>query len=108
MKKLSYFVFLIINFIFLSFNVSADTKVVVINGDSVRFRSSATIYANNIIREFNNGAELDLIDENIASGNGCDDKWYKASYNGTTGYICSEFATIKIIKEILSFISHIL
>lgn len=100
MKKLSYFVFLIISFIFLSFNVSADTKVVVINGDSVRFRSSATIYTNNIIREFNNGAELDLIDENIPSGNGCDDKWYKASYSGTTGYICSEFATIKVIKEI--------
>ena len=100
MKKISYLVVFVMTFLVFTLNVSADTKVVVIEGDSVRFRSSATIYANNIIREFNTGAELDLIDDNIASGNGCDAVWYKASYNGTTGYICSEFASIKTIKEI--------
>ena len=100
MKKLSYFIFIIVSFFFLTFDVSADSKVVVITGDSVRFRSSATIYTNNIIREFNSGVELELIDDSIASGNGCDSKWYKAKYGTNTGYICSEFATIKVIKEI--------
>ena len=100
MKKISYIVIFIMSFLLLASNVLADTKVVVITGDGVRFRSSATAGANNIIREFNSGAELDLIDESIASGNGCDANWYKASYNNTTGYICSEFAEIKIIKDI--------
>lgn len=99
MKKMSYFLVSIISFMILSFNVSADSKVVVITGDQVRFRSGATIYANNIIREFNSGAELEFIDDNTASGNGCNNKWYKARYNGNVGYICSEFATLKTIKE---------
>lgn len=100
MKKISYIVFFVITFIFFAFNVSADSKVVVINGDSVRFRSSATIYESNIIREFDRGTELELIDDNITKGNGCDKVWYKAKYGSNTGYICSEFATIKVIKEI--------
>lgn len=84
----------------LTFNVSADSKVVVITDDSVRFRSGPTIYDNNIIREFNRGAELDLIDDSVASGNGCDANWYKVRYGTTTGYVCSEFANIKNIQEI--------
>ncbi len=100
MKRLSYLVIFIISFYLFAFNVSADTKIVVIEGDSVRFRSSATIYENNIIREFNSGAELDLIDDNITAGNGCDKVWYKAKFGSNTGYICSEFASIKTVTEI--------
>ncbi len=99
MKKMSYFVIAIISCLFLTFNVSADSKIVVITGDSVRFRSSATIYANNIIREFNYGAELEFIDDTTQSGNGCDNKWYKAKYGSSVGYVCSEFAIIKTVKE---------
>lgn len=100
MKKISYIVYLVILFMVLSFNVSADSKVVVITGDSVRFRSGATIYESNIIREFDSGVELDLIDENISSGNGCDKNWYKVRYGSNVGYVCSEFAIIKTKEEI--------
>ena len=99
MKKMSYFLVTIISCLFLTFNVSADSKIVVITGDSVRFRSGATVYANNIIREFNYGAELEFIDDTTQSGNGCDSKWYKAKYGSSVGYVCSEFATIKTVKE---------
>lgn len=99
MKKMSYFVLFVISFFSLSLNVSADRQVVVVTGDSVRFRSTATIYENNIIREFNVYDELDLIDDTVRAGNGCNNNWYKASYGSSVGYICSEFASIKTVKE---------
>lgn len=99
MKKMSYLVIFVLTFIIFSFNVSADSKIVVITGNSVRFRSGPTVYDNNIIREFNSGSELEFIDDATPSGNGCGNKWYKAKYGSNIGYVCSEFATIKTITE---------
>ena len=99
MKKMSYFLVIIISCLFLTFNVSADSKTVIITEDCVRFRSTPTIYANNIIKEFYSGDELLYIDDNAQSGNGCANKWYKVKYGNSVGYVCSEFATIKEVKE---------
>ena len=97
MKKISYFVLTIILFIFLSLNVSAS-KIVVITGDSVRFRDKPTTNSN-ILGEFNRNKELTLLNDNAGVGNGCDSKWYQVSNNNTIGYVCSEFATIKEIQD---------
>ena len=97
MKKISYFVFIFISFCFFTFNVSAS-KVVIITGDSVRFRDKATTNSN-ILGEFNRNTELTLINDNAGTGNGCDSKWYQVSYNNTVGYVCGDYANIKEIKE---------
>lgn len=99
MRKISYYVFSLITFLSFSLNISADSKVVVINGDSVRFRSEPTVNSS-IITEFNTGAELELINETGPTGNGCSKAWYQAKYGSNIGYICSEFATIKVIKDV--------
>jgi len=97
MKKLSYFVLLLVSFIVFSLNVSAKS-IVVINGYDVRFRSSATTNST-IIASFDKGEELDLLSNNSGSGNGCPSVWYKAQYGSSIGYVCSSYATIKEIKE---------
>ena len=99
MKKMSYFVALFISFFVFSFGAFADSKLVVITEDYVRFRSAPTIYDNNIIKEFNKGTELEYIDDSGQAGNGCGNKWYKAKYGSNVGYVCSEFAMVKTIKE---------
>ena len=100
MKKFSYIIVTILSFVFLSSNVLADTKVLVVTGDDVRFRDKATTNSN-VIRNFNRGAELTLVNDSAGSGNGCAGKWYQATYSGTTGYICSDYATIKTINEVV-------
>lgn len=98
MRKLSYFIVTFIMLFVFTMNTSALTKVVVITGDSVRFRTEPKT-SSSIIREFNTGAELELLNDNIPKGNGCDKVWYQAKYGSNTGYICSEFATIKEVKD---------
>lgn len=99
MKKMSYFVLVICSFIIFTNNVFGK-EIVVINGYDVRLRREATTGNNNIISSFNVGMEFDLIDKNIASGNGCNKVWYKVEYNNGIGYVCSEFANIREEKEI--------
>ena len=99
MRKISYFILSIIVFTMAILNVSADSKVVVITGDSVRFRTEPTT-SSSIIREFNTGAELELLNDNITAGHGCDKVWYQAKYGSSTGYICSEFAIIKEVEDV--------
>ena len=96
MKKLSYFVITIFLFIIFSTFVSAS-KIVVIDNYEVRFRSGPTT-SSSILGVFNKGKELELINNNAGSGNGCNKPWYKVSDNNVTGYVCSEFAVI-IEKE---------
>ena len=97
MKKMSYFILMILSFLMFSNDISAS-KVVVIDGYGVRFRDKPTT-SSGIIAEYNSGKELTLINDNAGSGNGCGSKWYQASNGSTIGYVCSEFATIKEITE---------
>lgn len=98
MRKMSYYILTLIVFLSFALVASADRKVIVITGDNVRFRSSSST-SSSIIREFNKGAELDLLNQTGPTGNGCNKAWYQAKYGNNTGYICSEFAEIKEIKE---------
>ena len=97
MKKIKYFVFLVMSFLFLSSNASAS-KIIVITGDDVRFRNAASTDSS-ILNTFNRNTELTLINDNAGSGNGCGAKWYQGNYSGVVGYICSEFATIKEVAD---------
>lgn len=98
MKKISYFIFTIISFAIFALDASAS-KIVTITGDEVRFRSGPTTNST-ILDVFYRNAELILINENGGStGNGCGAKWYQANHNGTVGYVCSEFATIREVED---------
>ena len=92
MRKMSYFVIFIVAFICFSIHAYADSLVIV-NGNSVRFRTDSTTNSN-IISELNKGEELKYLESK--SGSGCSGPWYKAEYNGTTGYICSDYAILKL------------
>ncbi len=98
MKKIAYFVILILSFCLFSQDISAS-KVVVITGYDVRFRDKPTTSGSNIIASYSVGKELTLINDNAGSGNGCNSKWYQASNGSVVGYVCSEFATIKEVTE---------
>jgi beta-N-acetylglucosaminidase len=97
MRKISYFVFFVFSFVIFSFSVSAE-KIIVVTEDYVNFRSAPTT-GSSVITMFNSGQQLSLISDNAGTGNGCT-LWYKASNNGTVGYICSEFTKIEEIPEI--------
>ena len=97
MKKMSYFIITLISFLsFLS--CPSASKVVVIDGYDVRFRSSPTTNST-IITSYNVGYELSLLNENAGSGNGCNKAWYQASNGSQVGYVCSEFAYIKEVQD---------
>ena len=97
MKKMSYIVISLISFLlFLSY--PSASKVVVIDGYDVRFRSSAST-SSQIIASYNPGDELSLLNENGGSGNGCNKPWYQASNGSAVGYICSEYAHIKEVAD---------
>ena len=99
MKKMSYFVALTITFLsFLS--CSSASKVVVIDDDIVRFRSGPST-SSTILAAYNTGYELQLINENGGTGNGCNKPWFQASNGSQVGYVCSEFAHIKEIEDII-------
>ncbi len=97
MKKMSYYAILLISFLsFLS--CPSASKVVVIDGYDVRFRSSPSTNST-IITSYNPGYQLALINENAGNGNGCNKNWYQASNGSQIGYVCSEFAYIKEIAD---------
>ena len=94
---MSYFIISLVSFLsFLS--CPSASKVVVIDGYDVRFRSSPTTNST-IITSYNAGYELSLLNENAGSGNGCNKAWYQASNGSQVGYICSEFAYIKEVQD---------
>jgi len=92
MKKMSYFVVILMSFVMFLMHTFASS-IVVINGTDVRFRSGATT-SSSIIASLDNGVELTYI-ESVSKGNGCGDIWYKAQYGSSIGYVCSEFAILK-------------
>ena len=87
-RYFKYFVFALI-IILLPCKVFASYDAV-INGNDVRIRVApgteseriATVNANTLIT---------VEDKTLYSGTGCDDKWYKVTYNSKTGYVCSTY-----------------
>lgn len=94
---------LIIGILFSTFipvNINAtDIEMGTVTDSSVRFRTGPTTTGLNIITELNAGARLEILGS-ASKGSGCDDVWYHAVYDGTKGYICSEYVKVtKIANE---------
>lgn len=100
MKKMSYFVSIIVMMIVFSMSVSAS-QIIVITGNEVRFRTEPNTGSNSgTITYLYKGNELTLIDDNAGSGNGCNGTWYKGRYGSSEGYVCGKYAEIKTVEEI--------
>ena len=100
MKKMSYFVFLLV-LLFISSISAYASEIVIITGNEVRFRTQPnTGSSSGTITYLYSGTELTLLDKNAGSGNGCNGPWYKVSQGSNEGYVCSQFAKIEVIKEI--------
>lgn len=97
MRKMSY-LGLFIAFMFLNVGGVFASKVVNITGYDVRFRSAPTVDSN-ILRSFNPGVKLNLLDQAAGTSNGCGGAWYKASMDGQVGYVCSDYAVIEEVKD---------
>ena len=77
------------------------SEMVIITGDSVRFRTQPnTGTGSGTITFLNRNDQATLLDKNIAAGNGCAKNWYKIRYGSNEGYVCSEFAKIEVIEVI--------
>lgn len=100
MKKMSYIVIFILFMFVFSLKTHA-TEMIIITEDQVRFRSTNTIYEDNILEELYIGDEVELVSNNGGKGNGCS-LWYKGKYNNKTGYVCSEFVKIITVNDISS------
>ena len=87
-------IFLIVSlFMCLPLNVKAAYDAT-INENSVRIRRKAgTNYS--ILYTVNKGTEISVVDKTLHSGTGCSKKWYKITYKGTTGYVCSSYVSFK-------------
>lgn len=100
MKGIRHIIFTILMFFVFSMSIYAS-EVVVITGDSVRFRTQPnTGSSSGTITFLNRNDQATLLDKNIASGNGCNKNWYKIRYGSNEGYVCSEFANIQVIEVI--------
>ena len=101
MKKLIKLLLSIVIFIIFPYLSFASNKVVIITGDSVRFRSEPTIYSDYLVN-FDSGTELVLLNDNAGVGNGCGSNWYQVKYFANIGYVCSEFARIEDRDDIIT------
>ena len=100
MKKIINLIYIfLVCFLFCDFAYAKT--IVVISGDAVRVRDKAST-SGSVLGNVNKNDQFDLIDLNTGSaGNGCSKDWFKISYNGKTGFVCSQFAYTKEIEDVV-------
>lgn len=91
MKKNIILILLTTIIMFIPFKINAAYSAI-INGDSVRIRTSAGTNGS-IIASVNTGTDISVVDKTLYDGSGCSQKWYKVTYNNKTGYVCSKYVT---------------
>ena len=91
-KKLVLFIVFSI-FFCLPLTLNADYDAY-INDNYVNIRKSATTSSTSLYK-VNKGTEIKVVDKKLISGSGCSAKWYKITYKGTTGYVCSTYVSFK-------------
>ena len=73
-------------------NTSASTRGTIRTNDGygVLLRKSASSSSSSLADVYEYKV-VTILDTNAGTGNGCDTKWYKISYNNKTGYVCSKY-----------------
>ncbi len=85
-------------FFTLPIGVNGTTTGIVNVNDSLTLRDKPST-SGNVITKFYNNTELNIIDTNSGSGNGCLNNWYKVKYITSSktyeGYSCGDYINIK-------------
>ncbi len=93
MKKKILF-FIIVSLFFCMPTVLLADYDAYINDNYVNIRKSATTSSTSLYK-VNKNTEIKVVDKKLISGSGCSSKWYKITYKGTTGYVCSRYVSFK-------------
>lgn len=91
LKNIKFYLIVIIMFIYIP-NVNALTGIVNVN-DSLTLRDAPTT-SGAYITSFYNATELNILNTNAGTGNGCSGNWYQVQYGNYTGYSCGEFIVL--------------
>lgn len=97
MKK--YLILFLIIISFFCFNVKADTYQVTLTGNNVSLRSGPGTNYDKVGNLLINTSYIMSENKIYTSEKGCSDGWYKITYNGSEGYFCSSYGTVKVIKD---------
>ncbi len=95
-KRNTLFIIVSLFLLCLPSKIKADYDAI-INDSSVRIRKGSTT-SSTILYTVSKGTEIKVVDKTLYSGSGCKDKWYKVTYKGKTGYVCSTYVTFNDIS----------
>ncbi len=87
-RKFKY-LFIILAFLTFSIQAKAVTMATLIGNEVSLRKGAGTNYQ--VIAKLKRQSSYELLDNNKYSGQGCSDGWYKINYNGTAGYVCSQY-----------------
>jgi len=99
-KALFLFLFIILSFIVIP---SVDASAYILLSTNKYFRDKpggnalTSVVENGILEA---GMKVNLLDKNAGSGYGCKNNWYKVSYNGSEGYICSSSLVVQEVADV--------
>lgn len=92
------FLFIFIFFLTFTIKVSAASYVGTLTADEVNFRKGpGTNYGSNGYLYL--GYTVSLDSTSLSTGTGCSSGWYHATYNGTDGYICSDYVSVRSVSD---------
>lgn len=66
-------------------------KILIISGNNVRLRTEPDVTKQNILMQFHKGYEVIHLDDKDVNGQ----KWYKVCYDGNTGWVSGQYASMK-------------
>jgi len=70
-----------------------------IKTDGVNLRENPTTKNSSILGSMSTGNVITIVDDNKIEGTGCSAGWYKVTFNGTDGYVCSQYVTTERIED---------
>lgn len=92
MKKRNFLIIILLSFFIMPTVYGATGVVNSSNGINLRNKPSVT--GSSVILSIVNNAQVDVIDTNAGTQNGCADNWFYVDYNGTKGYLCSTWVIL--------------
>ena len=92
MKKINKISLLLVSLAITTPTVNALTGIVNVN-DSLTLRSAPTT-GSSVVTSFYNNTELEILDTNAGSGNGCPNNWYRVKYGSYEGYSCGTYINL--------------
>ena len=95
----SLFVFCIFAVLFNFVIVKAEAFQAYIKTDNVNLREKPTTKNSSILGSMSTGNVITVLDGTKIEGTGCPAGWYNITFNGITGYVCSEYVQTERIED---------